>query len=332
MSVFTQSLFPSPSPFPGKGRREPEGRCGFDDEGVVGGGVADADADATGEGVFQELAADFGAPAGEQAGEHLAVAAGEVPIDQAAEVTGAADEAGGDFALDADGFQERFQGEGEHAGLAGGAAVAAVLLGQFLGREVLRGLNGVEQSGAVAVGQALHAADALQVVKVGGGGLGGGDDEVVAEDAPAWEITRAGEVLTPEEEFADGGEVAPAELLGPGDAPPAVLGELCEELVVAVVGFVVEPGQAGALIECGAEGVAEGDEVVDVVRGVGELAIAEGASHPVAAGLALFGVAVEDGADEAVIGDGEAVAEEAGGDLDIEDVGGEGSGFEPAEA
>ena len=154
------------------------------------------------------------------------------------------------------------------------------------------------------MGQALHAADAAQVVEVGGGGLGGGDEEVVAQDAATGEVAVLGQALAPVEEFADGGEVAGAELLRAGDAPPAVLGDFVDELVVAVGELFIEPGEAAAGVELGVEDVAEGQQVVDVGGGVGQLAVAEGAAYPVTAGLALLGAAAEDGADEAVVGEG----------------------------
>ena len=193
-------------------------------------------------------------------------------------------------------------------------------------------VQGVEQAGAVAMGQALHAADAAQVVEVAGGGLGGGDEEVVAQDAATGQVSVLGQPLAPVEELADGGEVARAELLRPADAPPAVLGELVDELVVAVGELVVEPGEALAGVELRVQDIAQGQQVVDVGGGVGQLAVAEGAADPVAAGLPLLGAAAQDGADEAVVGEGVAMAEQAGGDLHIEDAVGQRAGLEPAEA
>ena len=215
---------------------------GLDDEGMVGVEVADADADAAGEGIFEEVAADLSAPAGEEAGEGVGVTTAEMPVDQAAEVAGGADKAGGDFALDADGLEQGFHHEREHAGLVGGAAaLGAAGVREVAGGEFAGGAEGVEEAIAVAIGEAVEAADAAQVIVGDGGGLGDGHDEVVAEDALAGEVALFGEVFAPDVELANGGEFATAELLRAGDAPPAILGEFIQELGVAPGEFLVEP-------------------------------------------------------------------------------------------
>ena len=99
-----------------------------------------------------------------------------------------------------------------------------------------------------------------------------------------------------------------------------------------MVGFFLLPGEAVAKPELVLEALTEGEEVFDVGGGVGELGAGKGSAHPVAPGLPLVEAEAEEGPDEDVIGGGIALADEAGGDLDVEDVGGEGAGGVPAEA
>ena len=147
------------------------GGLGSTRKGVGGGGVADAEADFAGEGGFEGVAADLGAPAAQEAGEGVRVAATQVPVDQAAEIGGTPDEGGGDVLFDARGFEQGFQDEGEHAFLAGTAPFAAAGGWEVLGGEGADGIEGVEDGGAVAVREAFQAADTAEVIGSVGHGL-----------------------------------------------------------------------------------------------------------------------------------------------------------------
>jgi len=96
--------------------------------------------------------------------------------------------------------------------------------------------------------------------------------------------------------------------------------------VAEAVAFFGDPGGMAERLETLADGEPDGGEVADVVGGVAELDAGEGAMVPVSEGESFSEACAGELADELGEADGVGQADEAGGDLRIEDAVGAGAG------
>lgn len=304
----------------------------FEAEGGIGVGVDDAERDFAFEDVAEEVAADIFAPALHEAGRWTGAFVGDVPADEVLEVGGGTDESGGDAQFcaalgegDAEDFAEDFVlGDGGERGC---------FFGELVVREMERTVDAGDQFGGEAdVVAALHAADGGSVV--GGFGLSFGDfdEEVVADDGTCGSVAIGGDAVAPVEQFAEDGHAAAVHFHGAGDASPGFAVAFARGVAHEAVEFGFGPTEAAAFGELLLLPFPDGGEVSDVVEGVADLFFGEGSAAPFRAGFVGVDADVEDALREAGVRQGISAAEEAFGDLDVDELAGELAGEVVAEA
>ena len=147
-----------------------------------------------------------------------------------------------------------------------------------------------------------------------------GEEFLIADDLEGGSVEAFGFEVTPVPEGAEEVEAGGAEVAAAVDAPEFVWvwRWAVEDGESGVFAGLEEPVGAAEFVEFGEEFVGERDDEVDVVEGVLDHSVGEGAAAPVGA-LGLFGEGdAEVGFDE--VGEAElAFAAEASGDLSVED-------------
>jgi hypothetical protein len=131
----------------------------------------------------------------------------------------------------------------------------------------------------------LGIAQGFEFAAVGRHALGDGDEEIVAEDLAEGPIGALGFFQAPEGEPARGFEAAAIEVLQAGEAAPAIGIVPSTDRLEERGRFLFGPGDAAEAIEVCADVVCDGEEVADIIEGVLELGIGEGAASPIGAGF-----------------------------------------------
>ncbi len=172
-----------------------------------------------------------------------------------------------------------------------------------------------------------EAAEDFDVALLLGAAAGDFDEDVVAHERADGAVAGLGPLLAPFDEAFEDDEAEGVEFLAAFEAE----GALFERGVV--VGFVFEageffadPGHAVGFVDLADEAFVDLGEVEDIFDGVADLVVGERSAEPVGEGLSFGDAFVEQHLDQAEEAQGVAIADEAGGELDVEDVVGEESG------
>lgn len=285
--------------------------------------------------------------AGDEVGEFLAEALGVPAFEEGVAVPGfvAVDGAGdaGDFALagdqggvdllaeadglggDPEGFGEAFFFGGVFAGDEDGGAVGL--------RDGEAAFNGGEELVACfSDGFFGEIADAGEVCEGHGGAEGDIIEELIFEEHARGDVGFKGELLAEGDDFAEDGEVLRLEAGSGADFDVELAG------VDDLGGFgahfgagVAHPAHVAQGIKPAAHFGVDVGEVADVVDGVVELVLGEGAAVPGGEGVGFFEFNAGEVGDGSPEGGGVGDAEHARADLGIEHVGGDEAGFQPGD-
>lgn len=225
-------------------------------------------------------------------------------------------------------FEEGLE-EGDEVVIAFGGVLAAPEIGPFGAWFIDPALDGFEQLGAIFTVDeaAVYATHALERLGCGGSGVGDFNEAGVFDDPIFGDVSLLGLFFSPGGDLVhDGGgarfgvgKFDPTPHLGPVDLVLALIGE---------VGHIFfDPGLSAGLFEFGEELLVDGAEMDHVVEGVRELFFGEGASGPVGELKALIDGGADEVSNQASVSDLISKATDHGGDLGVEEGGGEKLGF-----